>query len=195
MIFERDVSARFGYLICLLAITCLTACSNVLDTSSFDKGDVKLSDGATCHFSAGSYYLPRQLLTIQVETTDPAGASPVEYTVNVKADRFVADTSRLYCLDYLSSIFSSDQIVIRRTPDNLLSEVGTQLSDKSAEIANEAIAAAGNAIASAIGSGRSAVGVDLNKDDATKSKYILASYEADLFDAPQMLRIDRALGH
>ncbi len=104
--------------------------------------------GTTCHSNAGTYHLPRRLITITVMGTDKDG-----FALNVDANGdttapYVADRSETYCLDFLLSYLSADRVGIQRTEDGLLQRVYTQADDKTKDIAQQLIQGAADLVAS-----------------------------------------------
>jgi hypothetical protein len=115
----------------------LPGCTAMLETRVLTDAD---APGA-CLNAAGAYFLPKKLLTVQVLglTEQVAGQPPNPlrgYGIDIQDDwKSVADREQGYCLDYLGSVTSRDEIGIARTPDGLLQRVYSRAQDKSVEIA------------------------------------------------------------
>lgn len=95
--------------------------------------------GTTCHTNAGTYFLPRRLITVTVTGSDTGGFNlKVDATGDTTAP-YVADRNESYCLDALLSPLSADRIGIQRSEDGLLQRVYTQADDKTKDIAQQLI--------------------------------------------------------
>jgi len=129
----------------IFAVSLLTGCqmldSKWLDT---DPGQV----GTTCHTNAGTYHLPRRLITAKVMSTDKGAFAITVDSTTANGAPYVADRNETYCLDFLLSYLSADRVGIQRTEDGLLQRVFTQADDKTKDIAQEVIQAAADLVAS-----------------------------------------------
>jgi hypothetical protein len=104
--------------------------------------------GTTCTTNAGTYSLPRRLITVTVTGTDKSGFNlKVDATGDTTAP-YVADRNENYCLDFLLSPLSADRVGIQRTEDGLLRRVYTQADDKTKDIAQQLIQGAADLVSS-----------------------------------------------
>ena len=100
--------------------------------------------GASCSSNAGTYHLPRRLLTITVSGSQKDG-----YGIKVDQDAvYVADRSETYCLDFLLSSTSADRIGVQRDNNGLLQRIFTQADDRTPAVATQVIQAAADLVAS-----------------------------------------------
>jgi hypothetical protein len=97
-----------------------------------------------CQSDLGAYYLSRSLLDVKLEQVGPKTsldyAPPASglYRLTVKAN-VIADHAKGYCLDYLASPTSNDELHITRTEDALLTDVRSLADDQSVKIAKKII--------------------------------------------------------
>ena len=85
---------------------------------------------AACANAHGGYYLPRARIHVALaKENDGARAVTLE-----RASDMAADTSRMYCLDYLASPLSSDMIAVSRTADGLLTAITSAVEDRTPQI-------------------------------------------------------------
>lgn len=90
-----------------------------------------------CSSSAGSYYLSRSFIEVQVAVDEVGKKSLAGVYVKPKADR-----SRGYCLDFLASATSIDTFVVQKDQDeHLLSKITSNADDQSKVIAENIIQA------------------------------------------------------
>lgn len=182
---KHSVVRRAAACALLLGAVALASCQPVLTTSSFDvaaPGSARFA----CEDSAGAYALPRHVLSLTVTFTDAdPGKTPARYDISPVTEIATADPSQIYCLDFLTSIWSEDKLNITREGDAklLLGKIETEFDDRSLDIATAIVNAGATAAAAGV---RGAVGV---KD----KKYIVASYQFDPFDYKEIVRVNRAL--
>lgn len=137
----RRVTALGGIFAAALLGGCQMLDSRWLDTDPSQAG-------LSCHTNAGTYHLPRRLISVIVTGTDKTGfAIKVDGQTDAGAP-YVADRNETYCLDFLLSPLSADRVGIQRTEDGLLKRVYTQADDKTKDIAQDVIQAAADLIAS-----------------------------------------------
>jgi hypothetical protein len=97
----------------------LVACSNVADSTRIDVTGSALGYGPGCQSALGSYALPKAFLEIQI---GQAGAgSPPDIAVATAGGSPVntnrhPDPSLVFCLDYLASAFSDDNLQVIKWP-------------------------------------------------------------------------------
>jgi hypothetical protein len=104
----------------LLLSLVLAACSSVADSTRIDFADAPPAAGPACDSALGSYALPKAFLEIQVAQTAPAPPDIGPVTVNgspfpVNILRH-ADHNYIFCLDYLKSPLSDDNIQVIKWP-------------------------------------------------------------------------------
>jgi hypothetical protein len=169
--------ARYLYSILALAaaIGLCAGCSTMLDSNAAD-----LQATIGCTKNSGAYYLPKKLVKIEIRKGLKRG-----YDFKVYDDlASVPDRRQIYCLDYLSSPTSHDEIAIARSTDGLLSRIYTRADDKSKEILTTLVDAA--TLAASAQRAR-----DLIAD--TNQNPVLASYEFDPFDPEQSVIVNAGL--
>lgn len=111
----------------------LPACTQVVETVPL--GMVDLRSPTTCHSEFGYYFLPRALLTFAVKADETKPSKSMDFTkVTVVADR-----GQTFCLDYLSSPTSIDQVTVARDPNGLLLNIGSNVEDRTPVIINKLI--------------------------------------------------------
>ena len=180
----RHLTLIGGYLVAVWLSGCQMLGSEWLDT---DPAQV----GATCQSNAGTYHLPRRLITVQITPGTPPASFAI--TVDKKSAAgapYVADRNETYCLDFLLSYLSADRVGIQRNADGLLQRVYTQADDKTPKIAQDLIQAAADLISSdrAGSLGRSAR--PQFKENATP---VLASFQFDPFVEREAREVNYAL--
>lgn len=107
----------------------------MLETSGLD-----VQATADCLNSAGAYFLPKKVLTVEVKGRNTGGGPLRGYGIEVTDDWMsVPDRGQSYCLDYVGSITSRDEVGIVRSPEGLLARVYTRAEDKTVEIAKTLI--------------------------------------------------------
>jgi hypothetical protein len=104
--------------------------------------------GTTCHSNAGTYHLPRRLITVSVTGTDQTGFALTVDKESADGAPYVADRNETYCLDFLLSYLSADRVAIQRNADGLLQRIFTQADDKTKQIAQDVFQAAADLVAS-----------------------------------------------
>jgi hypothetical protein len=146
--------------------------------------ETHIIDAATptsCLNSAGAYFLPKKLVTVTVRgvaAVKPGYGLDVGDTLKTAPDR-----SEAYCLDYLGSPTSRDEIGIKRTSEGLLLRVYTRAEDKSLEIAKTLIDT-GTLLAGAAGR----AGILLDGDQTLQGEYTF-----DPFDMEEAAKVNAAL--
>lgn len=147
--------------------------------------------GTTCHSNAGTYHLPRRLITVTI-TQEGKG-----YGINVEKTGlnapYVADRNETYCLDFLLSYLSDDRVGIQRTPDGLLQRVYTQADDKSKKIAQDVIQAGADLIASERANSLARSSVIRLKDTTGAAVTALAQFQFDPFVEREAREVNDAL--
>ncbi|WP_157727593.1 hypothetical protein [Stappia sp. ES.058] len=109
--------------------------------------DYVADGGATastgCHGSAGSYFLPKTYLHINVteKTATDVRVMPIQ-------PMRLPDRSKSYCLDFLGSPTSNDKLAITKTESQLLEKITANAEDRSEQIL-KTIADTGIALAKA----------------------------------------------
>jgi hypothetical protein len=97
----------------------LAACSNVADSTRIDFANAPLAYGPACNSALGSYALPKAFLQIQIGQTDPSSPPDIipvgtnGLPVNIIRH---ADPNLVFCLDYLASASSDDNIQVIKWP-------------------------------------------------------------------------------
>src|SRR4249919_2400649 len=121
----------------LLAIVVLSGCQ-MLDSRWIDTDPAQA--GTTCHTNAGTYHLPRRLITVTITaSTDTKGYGITVDKSSAAGAPYVADRNETYCLDFLLSYLSADRVGIQRTTDGLLQHIFTQADDKTVDVAKSLI--------------------------------------------------------
>jgi hypothetical protein len=88
-------------------------------------------DGFQCDSSAGAYFLPKTQLVIDVTKVKKSGSSQPTYQLALKSQH-VTDGRFGFCLDYLASPSSTDNVDIKMYPGtHLLGIVSTDAIDQS----------------------------------------------------------------
>jgi hypothetical protein len=178
---------RWGAIAALMTAVLLAGCQ-MLDSRWLDSDPAV---DATCHSNAGTYHLPRRLITVVVRGSDQAGFA-LEVTKSGTAAPYVADRSETYCLDFLLSGLSADRVGIQRTANGLLQRVFTQADDKTKQIAQDIIQAAADLIASDRAD-TLARGASRPQFNENKTANILASYQFDPFVEREARQVNEAL--
>lgn len=114
------------YAFCAVTVGMMTAaCTQILQTSLFEYAvDGSPDRPLNCHSLLGAYYLPRTYVHVKAVQVSVNG-KVVENRIQLIETITRADTSRMFCLDYLASAFASDQVVIRKSGDS--ARAGSQL--------------------------------------------------------------------
>jgi hypothetical protein len=142
--------------------------------------------GASCRSNAGTYHLPRRLLTITMSGNQKDG-----YGIKVDQDAvYVADRSETYCLDFLLSATSADRIGVQRDENGLLQRIFTQADDKTPAVAAQVIQAAADLVAS----NRASLQRSSQQfKDADNQIIAVASYQFDPFVEREAREVNEAL--
>src|SRR5262245_27323007 len=111
-----------------MSLGLLAGCQQMLDSSRLETEPRDI--GATCQSNAGTYFLPRRLITITVTNPTAAGGGYGIQVLPPENQVYVADRSEVYCLDFLLSAFSDDRVGIQRNERGLLQRVYTRAEDK-----------------------------------------------------------------
>ena len=176
-------------ILALLLTAGLAACGPMLVSERYGTEDTA-TNGLACRYQAGAYALPRDLLRLEFWKKQDQGAAEYIWPEAVSVVR-TADTRRIYCLDFLSSILADDKIAIGRGVDSaagdnsslLLAAIGSQSTDRSLEIAHEVV--------------KAAVHVASNRggflDGKTSKEVVEGQFDFDPFDRRQMDKINDAL--
>jgi hypothetical protein len=174
-------SLRSGALRVLVGMTLfaiVSNCSTMLDTHVLDP-----AAPMTCTNAAGAYFLPKKLIKVQVtgdiKTAGKNGLGLDVGDVPISAP----DRSVVYCLDYLASPTSRDEVGIIRNPEGLLQRVYTRAEDKSVDIAKTLVDTSFLLTGAAL---REGVGI-------TQPSAIVGDYEFDPFEPVEAARINAAL--
>lgn len=128
MTLAYPVLVRIGLVASLLVSA---SCSSMLESTYIDA-----SNPSTCLNSAGAYFLPKKLIKVVIKGDKKKGSYGLDLDNELIS---VPDASEPYCLDYLASPTSRDEIGIIRTPEGLLQRVYTRAEDKSGEIVKRLI--------------------------------------------------------
>ncbi|MEA2880333.1 MAG: hypothetical protein QOF14_5529 [Hyphomicrobiales bacterium] len=165
----------------LVALSTLS-CTQVMDSTV---GELALVDPAApvwtgCHSSLGAYFLPKSFIRVEVGSYKQ-GNKPAFNVLDAAEEIIRPDSRRVFCLDHLTSIAASDQIIVKKTAvtntkggSQLLMTVASNSIDQSAVIIRRAIRAAFTAM-SAFRSFREG-------DDPPVKIETLAKFEFDPFD-------------
>lgn len=158
----------------VVASFALAGCMSMLD-SSLPEAPGFLG----CAKNSGAYYLPKKVLRVQVYKNATRG-----FGLQVEdALTSVADRSRLYCLDYLASLTSRDEIGITRSEQGLLRRIYTRADDKTVDIVKDVIDIG---LLAAANQGRALV-------FGTNADVLIGDYTFDPFDPEQAAMINAAL--
>ena len=96
------------------------SCAHVMDTTVGDIAAVTgpyaaYAPSTVCHSSLGAYFLPKS--TIKVMVAEYKLNDQVFNVLEDVAPVVKADSRRVFCLDHLTSVLTSDQIIIKKTGD------------------------------------------------------------------------------
>jgi hypothetical protein len=176
----------------------LAACSVMESTLTEYVPDAPLDAPVprNCHSSLGAYFLPRGFIKVEVKQYTKKGTRQVLHNSLDNLEVIVRpDTRRMFCLDYLESPLSSDQIQVKKTsikdsnskttPSQLLDVVASNAVDQSALILRRLI----RTVFTAIGGFRD---VGFNAD-STAVFQTVADFEFDPFDQRQSAHINDRL--
>jgi hypothetical protein len=160
------------------------SCAHVMETTVGEIAAVEpyaaFAPSPLCHASLGAYFLPRS--TIKVEVAEYQENGQVFNVLEDVKPLVRPDSRRVFCLDHLTSVLTSDQVIIKKTSGDVL-EGGSQLLtavasnsiDQSAIIIRRAIRTAFTAM-TAFRAFRGTPGSGPQKTDT------LARFEFDPFD-------------
>ena len=163
------------------ALVGLGGCTSMLETTMLDT-----EAPTACLNGAGAYFLPKKVLTVTVQGLNAKTGKLRGYGMNVTDDwQSVADRAQSYCLDYLGSITSRDEVGIARTEQGLLQRIYTRAEDKSVQIAKMLI---DTAFLLGAAGGRQLIGVD----DADQTVYA-GPFTFDPLDPYEAAKINAAL--
>jgi len=134
-----SAALRFRHLMAFVAVALISsACSQVLETQMIWP-DSPTSE-PQCHSALGYYYLPRTLLSLQVKADKTAPQQVVTaWGVETHADR-----NQAFCLDYLASPTSVDNVVVQRTEEGLLTSINASVEDRTPAIITSLVQTAEN---------------------------------------------------
>ena len=135
-----SAALRFRHLLALLALALASsACSTqVLETQMIWPDSP--SSVPQCHSALGYYYLPRTLLSLQV-MSDKASK---EQKITAWGTETHADRNQAFCLDYLASAASIDNVTVQRTEEGMLTSINASVEDRTPAIVTALIQTAEN---------------------------------------------------
>lgn len=139
-----------GILALLAAIGIASAaCSSVVETMP-----LTTSDGSSCHSAGGAYFLPKRLVHMKVVAAIQKGTG-FGLANGDPTLVYTADRTQVFCLDYLTLATSQDVIAVQRDDAGLglLSQVTSNVTDRTPEIAQTLITTAENLAIAAARSG------------------------------------------
>lgn len=125
------------FLSLLIVVLAGASCTKVVETRTIVSPGVA---GVACVSSLGGYHLPKGLIKLTA-SSDGARVTLDPDTIGVA---LVPDRRYDLCLDYLNSPTSDDMLFVRRTPNDLLQEVSSDVTDRTPQIAQKLIIAASN---------------------------------------------------
>jgi hypothetical protein len=135
-----------------------------------------------CRAAAGVYFLPKKEIKVAVSQ-----ASTGAFVLALSDNGAVPDRGFPYCLDFLGSAASDDQIVVERT-NGLLDHVHANASDKSLEVAESIV---NTALVGVTGNPNAAMRAARFKFDETTE---VADFIFDPFDRQRLSQINESLG-
>jgi hypothetical protein len=171
---------------------CLLGGCQMLDSRWLNIEPSQASTG--CQSNAGTYHLPRRLITVTVSGADTSGFGIKVDAQSATGAPYVSDRNETYCLDFLLSSLSADRVGIQRNEDGLLQRIYTQADDKSAEIAQDLIQAGADIVSSnqaTLPGGRSFTTRPRFSSDVTAS--VVATFQFDPFVEREAREVNRAL--
>lgn len=190
--------AQINFAASAVAALALAACSVMESTLTEYIPDAPAGVPANCHSSLGAYFLPKSFVKVEVRQYFQRSDRKLLHNSLTNLETVVrADTRRMFCLDYLASLLSSDQIQVKKTSfaqksstapgtgSQLLETVASSAVDQSAVILRRLIRTAFIAIG-----GFRDVGFDSN--DAIIFETV-ADFEYDPFDQHQSAYINDRL--
>src|SRR5260370_11539481 len=122
----RSLCGAFG----VAFLMALSGCTSILETTT-----PATEATVECLNAAGAYFLPKKVLTVTVRGKDTTGGKLRGYGIDIVDDwSSVPDRDQRYCLDYLGSITSPDEVGIVRTDQGLLKRIYTRAGDRSVAI-------------------------------------------------------------
>jgi hypothetical protein len=129
---------RFRHLMALVTLALVSsACSQVLETQMIWP-ESPLSE-PQCHSALGYYYLPKTLLSLQVNSDKSKGTQAVIWGTETHADR-----NQAFCLDYLASAAAIDNVTVQRTEEGLLTNINASVEDRTPAIVTALVQTAEN---------------------------------------------------
>jgi hypothetical protein len=184
-VFHKFIARVAVLVIALLPLACTQVMVSTI--GDFEVTEPQIVPSPLCHSSLGAYFLPKSFVRVAVGkyTQGQGGGKPFNVLENVEAV-VRPDSRRVFCLDHLASIATSDQIIITKTSSTaegsqLLSTVASNSIDQTSIIIRRAIRAAFTAM-SGFRSFRAA-GDPVRVDT-------LANFEFDPFDQPRSAEIN-----
>jgi hypothetical protein len=103
-----------GVAVLLLALTICSSCTQQVVESTSLYGAVQHPVAGPyrtgCHTALGEYFLPKTFLRIEVVKLGN------QFILREVAERRRADNNLNFCLDYLASSFSNDQVLVKKSP-------------------------------------------------------------------------------
>ena len=166
----------------LLALACtLGSCSQVVETKAIGYAtENQTGNPLNCSSRLGSYNLPKTFLRIQIARV----STSQEYVLHTISQVVRSDNARAFCLDYLASSFSDDQVRVKKSKDSggtqFLQVISSEVVDQTSLILRRFIRTAFIAISN-LGA-RS-----LKKDEKVEE---LIDIEYDPFDIEQTAQIN-----
>jgi hypothetical protein len=126
-------------MVAFIAVALITAaCTRVLETRMIWPDSP--SSEPQCHSALGYYYLPRTLLSLQASSSKADGTQSVDmFATEVHADR-----NQAFCLDYLASAASIDNVTVLRNEEGLLRSVSASVEDRTPAIVTALVQTAEN---------------------------------------------------
>lgn len=178
---RRSARRLVGAAVCAAFVALAAGCTSMLETTVMD---VEAPTG--CLNGAGAYFLPKKVLTVEVKGKNTNGGKLRGYGMDVTDDWLsVPDRHQSYCLDYLGSITSRDEVGIVRSPEGLLKRIYTRAEDRSVQIAKTLI---DTAFLLGAAGGRQLIG-----DTAADTKTYAGPFAFDPFDPFEAAKINAAL--
>lgn len=174
----KNRSKPLGAVVGVTLLTTLSSCTSMLETTIVDT-----AESTACLSGAGAYFLPKKVLTVEIKGKDEKGGKLRGYGIDITDDwKSIPDREQAYCLDYLGSITSRDEVGIIRTDEGLLRRVYTRAEDRSVAIAKTLI---DTAFLLGAAAGRQALGAS--------GQTFAGPFTFDPFDPYEAARINAAL--
>lgn len=140
------VFSRFATAIAVVASLFTIGCASPLLTSIKVDVPAKDEDLAKYNFNGAYYFLPRGFIDITI-SRDKVGNN----SMTVSDVTFVPNSEHLYRIEYKSSIFSTDKVIIQTTSTGLLLSVATTTTDESGALVKKVVELATEAAKAAFG--------------------------------------------